>query len=75
MNRGLLKVNIKDYSGAKADFHQIIEIDPNNATAYFNRGVCKILLEEKESGCLDLNRAGELGDTSVYATIEKYCNN
>ena len=29
--------------------------------AYYNRGLTKIFINQKDSGCLDLSKAGELG--------------
>ena len=47
---------------------------PKNAAPYLNRGASKIMLGQKDSGCLDLSKAGELGDTKAYGLIKKYCN-
>ena len=33
----------------------------------------KLKLGQKESGCLDLSRAGELGYNEAYEAIKKYC--
>ena len=38
------------------------------------RGVCKINLGNKDSGCLDLSRAGELGSENAYEFIADLCN-
>ena len=40
----LLKV-LKDYNGAISDYTQAIEINPNDATAYNNRGVSQALIQ------------------------------
>ena len=42
--RGLAKMNLKDYSGAIADYNKAIEINPRNANAYNNRGNTKSYL-------------------------------
>ena len=41
--------------------------------AYFNRGLVLIYLKDKEKGCIDLSRAGELGIQDAYSVINKYC--
>lgn len=41
--------------------------------AYFNRGLVQIYLKDKEKGCMDLSRAGELGVKDAYSLISKYC--
>ncbi len=43
--------------------------------AYFNRGLVLIYLKDKEKGCIDLSRAGELGIAEAYGVIKKYCEN
>ena len=41
--------------------------------AYFNRGLALIFIKDKEKGCIDLSRAGELGVADAYSVISKYC--
>ena len=41
--------------------------------AYYNRGLVQIYLKDKEKGCIDLSRAGELGVAESYRVISKYC--
>ena len=71
---GVSKAKLKDYRGAIADYTKVIEIDPNYALAYLNRGYAKLFLGQKDSGCLDLSKAGELGDKKAYDAIKEYCN-
>lgn len=52
----------------------IIELHPNPAEYYFNRGVAKIEYGQKDDGCLDLSKAGELGYSRAYEVIQKLCN-
>jgi len=42
--------------------------------AYYNRGLAQIYLKEKEKGCMDLSKAGELGVQDAYRVIKKYCS-
>ena len=46
---------------------------PYMGDAYYNRGLVLIYLKDKEKGCIDLSRAGELGVDDAYAVIKKYC--
>ena len=46
---------------------------PAMGDAYFNRGLVLIFLRDKEKGCIDLSRAGELGVKDAYSVISKYC--
>ena len=72
--RGIFKYKIGDYLGAINDYSKAIELDPKFADAYYNRGLAKLGLSKKESGCLDLSKAGELGYAEAYEMIKKYCN-
>lgn len=74
-SRGLLKFMLKDYRGAIEDCTESIKLDSSFPTAFMTRGMAKIKLNQKESGCLDLSMAGQLGFTDAYSEIEKYCNN
>lgn len=71
---GLAKFRLKDYRGAIADYSKAIELNPSFADAYFNRGITKISSGQKDKGCLDLSKAGELGDGEAYKAIRAPCN-
>jgi tetratricopeptide (TPR) repeat protein len=73
MGRGYAKYNLKDYRGAISDYSKAIEIDVKYAIAYYIRGLAKLKIGQKESGCLDLSKAGELGEADAYEAISKYC--
>lgn len=79
--RGNFKYQLEDFYGAKADYNKVIEINnkaleinPKDARSYYFRGLAKLSLNQKESGCLDLSKAGELGDKEAYDEIKKHCN-
>lgn len=55
------------------DYTKAIELHPRMGDAYFNRGLVLIYLKDKEKGCIDLSRAGELGVKDAYGVISKYC--
>ena len=50
-----------------------IDVFPYMGDAFFNRGLVLIYLKDKEKGCIDLSRAGELGVGDAYSVIAKYC--
>ena len=74
-NRGVAKSDgLGDHKGAIQDYNKAIELNPNYALAYGLRGLSKIKLGQKDSGCLDLSKAGELGFMDAYDAIKEYCN-
>lgn len=64
---------IEGLGGAINDLTKAIEINPEFARAYFVRGLVKIKRNHKQSGCLDLSRAGELGYEDAYDEIRRRC--
>jgi hypothetical protein len=46
----------------------------NLSLAYFYRGLAKIELKNKQSGCADLSKSGELGFSDAYDVIQEKCN-
>lgn len=72
-DRAVAKCSLKKYNDALPDFDMSIKLMPTKL-AYFSRGKIKILLGKKESACLDLSKAGELGMAEAYELIKKYCN-
>ncbi len=73
-NRGSAKYEIEDYRGAIEDYNKAIKLNPNSDKAYYNRGAAKITLGQKDDGCLDLSKAGELGLAKAYEAIKLGCN-
>ncbi len=55
------------------NYTKAINIYPYMGDAYYNRGLVLIYLKDKEKGCIDLSRAGELGVGDAYSVISKYC--
>ena len=54
-------------------YGRAIDLYPYMGDAYFNRGLVLIYLKDKEKGCIDLSRAGELGIGDAYNVISRYC--
>jgi len=65
------KAQSENYNEAIMNFTKAIEIYPNFAYAYYFRGIIKLNLKQEESGCNDLNRAGELGLIEAYKIVNK----
>lgn len=58
---------------ASNEFTKAISIEPRFAEAWFNRGLIKLIKGEKQSGCADVSKAGELGLNQAYSIIQKFC--
>lgn len=58
---------------AIGSYDEAIRLYPYMGDAYFNRGLVLIYLKDKEKGCIDLSRAGELGVGDAYGVISRYC--
>jgi len=74
-DRGDSKSNLSDYRGAIADYSNAIELIKRYGfpEAYYSRGLLKIKIGQKDGGCMDLSKAGELGYKKAYEAIKKYC--
>ena len=62
-----------DWVEAIESYDKALSLYPEMADAYFNRGLVLIYVKDKEKGCIDLSRAGELGIGDAYGAIAKYC--
>ena len=72
-NLGNLYCLSSDLPEAINQYTKALELYPAMAQAYFNRGLVLIYLKDKEKGCIDLSKAGELGVHDAYNVIKKYC--
>ncbi|HTE31986.1 MAG TPA: tetratricopeptide repeat protein [Chryseolinea sp.] len=74
-NRGKAKQFLLAYEDAINDCSKIIQINPKNQDAYYMRGILRLEFGDMKNGCLDLSKAGELGDLKAYEVIKERCNN
>ena len=72
-NLGNLYCLSDDLPTAVVNYTKALDIFPYIAEAYFNRGLVLIYLKDKEKGCIDISKAGELGILDAYGIIKKYC--
>ena len=68
------KFKLEDFKGTIDAADMAIRLDSTLAGPYQIRGLTKLLMEQKDSGCLDLSKAGELGSPEAYELIKKICN-
>jgi tetratricopeptide (TPR) repeat protein len=61
----------KDYRAAISAYTRAIELEPQFAEAYFNRGVSRLSIGETAAGLDDLRKAGELGIVQAYGIIAR----
>ncbi|MGM5471427.1 tetratricopeptide repeat protein [Flavobacteriaceae bacterium LMO-SS05] len=71
--RAEIYFNTNEYKKAISDANSAIKIQEDSNTFYI-RGLAHLKLKEKDLGCKDLSRAGELGKKEAYDEIKKYCN-
>jgi len=73
-NRGKAKQFLLAYEDAINDCTKIIQINPKSHDAYYLRGILRLEFGDMKNGCLDLSKAGELGDVNAYEVIKERCN-
>ncbi len=73
-NRGNLHCLSGELPDAIADYSRALDLYPAIGEAYYNRGLVLIYLKDRERGCIDLSKAGELGIEDAYSVIGKYCD-
>ena len=71
---GYDKAEAKDYYGAIADFTKAIEINPNDASAYYNRSITKENLGDINGACEDAKKAISLGKKETGNWVSENCN-
>lgn len=71
-------MKLGDYRGAIQDFNKAIVLAPEYPWFYYWRGLSKVKIGDKNGGCLDFSKAGELGrkegSKQAYKAIKTYCN-
>jgi tetratricopeptide (TPR) repeat protein len=73
-NRATCWYELGQYKASSvADYTKSLEIKPNDPNAYYMRGITKIYITQKESGCEDLKKALALGSTDANTALTRYC--
>ncbi len=68
--RGLGQSMNRNYKKSIREYTMAIEINPEYAEAYYNRGSAKLEIGQKESGHLDIIKAGELGHEKAIEDLK-----
>ena len=71
-NIGYIHLLEKNFKKAIDVFNQLIEINPDFAECYYNRGLIYIFQNNTEQGREDLSKAGELGIHGAYNILRRY---
>jgi tetratricopeptide (TPR) repeat protein len=72
-NLGNLYCLSRDLPESIRQYNTAIRLYPYLGEAYYNRGLVLIFLKDKEKGCIDISKAGELGITDAYNVINRFC--
>ena len=62
---GMHKLDLKDYNGAIEEFDKALEIDVNDASNYFGRGLAKDGLKDYDGAIDDYNKAIKLNSNDA----------
>ena len=60
-----------DYTSAISSYSTAIQLKPDFAEAYYNRGLLYLRLGNKNLGVADLSKAGELGMLPSYNILKR----
>lgn len=70
-NKGVVLVELQDFTSAISAFNKAIELKPDFGEAYYNRGYVYFKLGNRASGNADLSKAGELGVVPSYNVLKR----
>lgn len=71
--RAFMYYQLNNYNLAITEFSKVIEMDSEFNLAYYYRGYSRVIQGQKEIGCTDLQKAGELGLPNAYEVIKELC--
>jgi tetratricopeptide (TPR) repeat protein len=63
----------RDYSGAEQDFTLAIELDPENDSFYFSRGLARLRLKKKSEACADFRKSAGMGNEDAKHALRDEC--
>ena len=72
-DRGRAKYFSRDFIGCIIDNSIVIEMNPSFGLAHLNRGLVRVVIGNKDEGCIDLTKAKELNAKYAQELINEYC--
>jgi len=57
-----------------SDFTEVINIDPKNALAYYNRASALSSLTKNDKACEDMRQSAKLGYADAFNHIRQLCS-
>lgn len=73
-DKGNAYMTMDDYTSAISCYTRALEIKPDLAAAYYNRGLMFLRMGNKDQGVADLSKAGELGVLPSYNVLKRMTN-
>ena len=70
---GQRQYNKKAFIPSLQTFTKVIELDPINSEAYFNRGLVQLYYEKRKEACEDFNLAFSNGHPKAISIMKKNC--
>ena len=70
---GKLKMQNSNFGDALEQFTRVINLDPLNQEAFYQRGLIKVKFDRIYEGCEDLGKAFENGHPLAQDVIQLYC--
>ncbi|RAJ94342.1 Tfp pilus assembly protein PilF [Larkinella arboricola] len=72
-NRGNIRFQQDEFTEALDDFTKTVQLDAKFGKAFNALGVTQIMLNQRETGCLSLKQAKQLGYAEAQTYITEYC--
>lgn len=70
-NKGVLLIEMQDYTSALNALNKAISLKPEFGEAYYNRGYVYYMLGDRDSGSADVSKSGELGVIQSYNLLKR----
>ena len=73
MERGELKLDLKEYKEALEDFKKVIRIDAKHTNAHYKAGHAYYNIGDSDGACMEWKIARDLGFVDGFNMIESNC--